>query len=159
MAWLGKTAVRQCFAVIGALMTIVGVITLFGHHRLTWLVITGLAVLLAVFALIAYDEHRRRVQVEARSHQPPGDGLPLVPPVDYQVTALRQLVARVGETQQNFDLGMVGEVLKNLPRTNTDPIYEPMGFWSCASGLKRLVELGELEPLGDPPHAWRIVKR
>jgi hypothetical protein len=161
MAWLGKTAVRQCFGVVGALMTLVGVITLFGHHRLTWLVITGLAVLAAVFALIAYDEHRRRLNAETRLHQPPGGGLPLLAPVEYQVTALRQVIARVTETRDEIDLGTIAEVLKNLPRTGTDTIYEPLGWGGCGPGLAHLVELGELEPIGpgDHAHAWRILKR
>jgi 8-oxo-dGTP pyrophosphatase MutT (NUDIX family) len=38
--------------------------------------------------------------------------------------------------------------VKNLPRTGTEPLYEPLDALACMQGLGRLVELGELKTTG-----------
>jgi hypothetical protein len=92
--------------------------------------------------------------VENRPHQPPGGGIPLHAPVEYQVAALRQVIPRVSEVIPVFSYWEVEETLKNLPRRGTDPAFEPLR--SIDEGLERLVELGELEKV--EPGGWRIVK-
>lgn len=87
---------------------------------------------------------------------PPGGGIPHVAPVDYQVSALRQVIAKLGETVSEFGYSSLKAVLQNHQRTGTDPVYEPLHPITCQEGLARLVELGEIE---GSPWSWRIAAR
>jgi hypothetical protein len=89
------------------------------------------------------------------AHVPPGGGLPMVAPVEYQVRALRQVIARIAETTDGFGRAVLDDVLRNLPRTGTDPIYEPLMAGTCQEGMAWLVEHGELADLGG---SW-IIRR
>jgi hypothetical protein len=82
----------------------------------------------------------------------PGGGTPHVPPVGYQVTALRQIIAKISETMTEFTFPSLRAVLLNYPRTGTDPVYDPLGPSSCTEGLARLTGLGEIEQLGEDHH-------
>jgi hypothetical protein len=74
-------------------------------------------------------------------------------PVDYQVKALRQVIAKLSETLGEFGYSSLDAVLQNLQRTGTDPVYEPLHAITCQEGLAKLVELGEIE---GSPWSWRI---
>jgi hypothetical protein len=76
--------------------------------------------------------------------------------VAYQVSALRQVIPRLSETMVEFDLFTLRQVMKNLPRTGTDPIYEPLDATGCSQGLQSLVALGVLTS-ERPSGPWRIV--
>ena len=78
------------------------------------------------------------------------------PPLQYQVTALREVVARVAETTGQLDMFTLIDGLKKLPRTGTDPTYEPLTAGACREGLEQLVEHGELQVISS--YSWRIVK-
>jgi len=157
MAWLGGM-VRRCGALLSVAATVVGIATFAVTEHLTWawLAIGGLAVFATGAAWTANDEHDKRVALEAMQHQPPGGGLPLVAPVDYQVIALRQVIARISETTQDFGRAALDDVLQNLPRTGTDQIYEPLMAGTCQEGMLWLVDHGELADLGG---SWVILGR
>jgi hypothetical protein len=152
LAWLGGT-VRRWVSLVGLISTAAGVVTFAanGHVRWAWLAIGGLALLVVSSAWTAHDEHRRRVALESTPHQPPGDGVPLHAPTEYQVKALRQVVPRVAETINPFGYWELEETLKNMPRHGVDPVYEPLR--SVDEGLERMVELGELEKT---ERGWRL---
>lgn len=92
-------------------------------------------------------------------HEPPGGGIPIVPPLRYQVIQLRQAIAKLAETGA-FDMFTEWElhqIMLNHPRTGTDPVYEPLHAGSCRSGLMALVQLGELEEVS--PMHYRVARR
>lgn len=157
-AWVGDvgkwwwTAVVVIFLGIWALVHFV---TEFRKH-LGWVVCAFLIVLLGASIAAYAKERRRRLTGSAQVHQPPGGGLPHLAPVEYQVTALRQLIAELSETLDEFGFMNLNAAFKNVPRTGTKGLYEPMSIGTCDAGLKRLVELGELVPVGQKK--WRIVK-
>jgi hypothetical protein len=156
MFLLGGT-VRRWFALVSLVATAAGIATfaLTEHIAWAWLAIGALLLLVISLAWTASDEHRRRITAENRPHQPPGGGIPLYAPVDYQVNALRQVVPRVAETINPFGYMEVEETLKNMPRQGVDHVYEPLR--SVDEGLDRLVELGELELVGNGGR-WKFVK-
>jgi len=154
MSWLGG-AVQRWIALVSLGATILGVVTfaVTEHLPWAWLAIGSLALLVLSAGWTVRDEHQRRIAAEDAPHQPPGDGIPLHAPVDYQVAALRQAIPRLAETMEDFGEWELEEVLKNLPRRHVDPIYEPLR--SCGEGLARLAELGEIEAA---EHGWSIAK-
>jgi hypothetical protein len=155
MSWLGGVAQRW-LALVGAVSTLAGIVALAAEagHNWAWLAIGGLLLLVLSVGWTARDEHALRLRAEKVTHQPPGGGIPLHAPTEYQVDALRQVVPRLAEAMDTFGFWELNETLKNLPRRNVDPVYEPLSY--CDEGLARLVELGELESLGS--NSWRIIK-
>lgn len=115
-----------------------------------------LAVALAGSFVAYHRERQRRLSLENQPREvpPPGGGVPAVPPIEYQVNALRQVISKLAETLTEFDYTSLDAVLKNHQRTGTDPVYEPLHPPSCQAGLARLVELREIE---GAPWQWKIV--
>ncbi len=112
-------------------------------------------VVILIGSFLAYHKERQRRSVNmSDTHQPPGGGNTLDAPVKYQVDALRQAIRRISETGPEFDFITLRSVMQNLPRTGTDPIYEPLDAITCQDGLCQLVSDGELEvgsyPNGNP---------
>lgn len=95
----------------------------------------------------ALDLHRHAL--EARNAGT-GGAIPLLPPVDYQVDQLRQAIAQISDSRDDFDHQVLGSVLTNTAATREgrNPIYEPMHELACEEGLKRLVESGEIAATG-----------
>jgi hypothetical protein len=62
----------------------------------------------------------------------------------------------VAETTSQLDMFTLIDMLKKLPRTGTDPTYEPLTAGACREGLEQLVEHGELQVISS--YSWRIVK-
>ncbi len=127
------------------------------RHFILWIVIVALEIAL-MGSFVAYRNLRLRTTSLAAPpvpHIPPGGGAPAVPPVDYQVAALRQIVAKMSETMIEVTFSSLQAMLLNHPRTGTDPVYEPLGPFSCQTGLDRLMELGELEKVDE--WRWKIV--
>ena len=155
--WLPGT-VRRWLDLIGAVLTVASIVAFAATSRyiLAWVAIGLLLTLVVSLALTAREEHTARVKAESRTHPPPGGGVPLVAPVDYQVAALRQVIARISETTTGFSRSTVDGVLQNLPRSHTDPIYEPLMAGTCQQGLAWLAEHGELVDLGG---SWIIRDR
>ncbi len=155
MSWLGGT-VQRWFALVSVVATVVGVATfaVTEHLKWAWLAIAGLLLLAASLAWTAHDEHRKRIAADEATHRPPGGGIPLLSPVEYQVNALRHVIPRLSEVMDRFGYMELDAVMKNLPRRGVDPVYEPLRTWE--EGLARLVELGELERVNQG--SWRIVK-
>lgn len=125
------------------------------HRFIPWVITAALAVALTG-SLLAY--HRLRIAAltaTAARHTPPGGGTPHQPPLDYQVTALRQVIPKISETMTDVTFLSLQAILLNHPRAGTDPIYEPLHPISCQAGLARLTELGELQQL-DNWH-WKII--
>jgi hypothetical protein len=155
MVLLGGT-VRRWIALVSFAATVAGIVGFAAteHLKWAWFAIVGLALLVASFAWTAYDERQKRLVAEDRPHIPPGDGVPLYSPVEYQVKALRQAIPKLAEAGlTTFGEWEVEETLKNLPRRGVDPVYEPLR--SVDAGLARLAELGELEKTQNG--AWRII--
>ena len=119
-----------------------------------WHALPRLIVLLVGLALLAFALFHGRSQ-RTGEVLPPGGGIPLVPPIDYQVNVLRQVIARTSESTPQFDLITLQAVTKNLPRTGTDPIYEPLDPLSCEEGFQVLIDSGELENMNpEQTHSW-----
>ena len=156
LGWLVVGTVQRCIAVIGLASTLAGVVTLAvtAHQHWAWLAIGGMALIMVGVAWTARDEHQRRIALENATHKPPGGGLPVYPPVEYQVDALRQVIPRLAEAGlTEFGYRELEETLKNLPRQGTDPLFEPLRSYD--EGLERMVELGELEKIEGG--GWRFV--
>ena len=128
------------------------------QHFILWIFIVALEIgLMASF--VAYRKLKLRttsLAATAVPHTPSWGGAPAVPPVDYQVAALRQIVAKISETMPEVTFSNLRAVLLNQPRMGTDPVYEPLGPFSCRAGLERLTELGELEKVDE--WRWKIVR-
>jgi hypothetical protein len=128
------------------------------HHFTLWIVIIALEIAL-LGSFVAYRKLKLRMtalDAPAAQHIPPGGGAPAVPPVEYQVAALRQIIAKISETMTEVTFSSLSAMLLNQQRTGTDPVYEPLGPFSCQAGLNRLTELGELKKV-DEWH-WTIVR-
>lgn len=127
------------------------------QHFILWIFIAALDIAL-VASFVAYRRLKLTASLAGATarHIPPGGGVPAIPPVEYQVAALRQIVAKIGETMPEVTFPSLREVLLNHPRIGTDPVYEPLGPFACQVGLDRLAELGELEKLAD--WRWKIVR-
>ena len=69
---------------------------------------------------------------------------PSIHTVEYQVAALRQVIAAASNHYPHFVGTRLGEVMKNVPRTGTNPIYEPLHIAACDKGLQVLMEDGTL---------------
>lgn len=78
----------------------------------------------------------------------------------YQITALRQVFAKVAETGDETHDSQLQAVLKSHPRKGMDAVYEPLNLVSCDQGIAELVRLGEVAKLpgGDEYHL-RITHR
>jgi hypothetical protein len=125
------------------------------RHFILWVMIAALEIAL-MGSFVAYRNLRSRTALLAATsaaHLPPGGGAPAIPPVDYQVAALRQIVAKISETMTEVGFSTLQAVLLNHPRSGTDPVYEPLSPFSCRDGLDRLTELGELKQVDD----WRWI--
>jgi outer membrane murein-binding lipoprotein Lpp len=141
------------------------------HKHLSWLTLFVLALVgIVVLGVIAYKSKldqiaklRREVgTLNARIQDlesqpartevaPPGGATPFVPTVDYQVNALRQVIAKLGQMGHTvFDFPGIESVLTNYQRSDTDPVFEPLSAFSCAEGIGKLLELGEIEALTRP---------
>jgi len=155
MSWLEGT-VQRWVALVGLVGTAIGVVTfaVTEHLPWAWLALAGMLLLAASFAWTASDEYKKRLAAERTTHQPPGGGVPLSAPVEYQANALRQIIVRMAESMDQFGRYELDQTLRNLPRRGVDPAYEPLREYD--GGLARLVELGELEALH--ANAWRIIK-
>jgi len=155
MDWLGG-AVRRWIALMSLVATIAGIAALASEagREWAWLAIGGLALLVVSLAWTARDEYRRRVAAETATHQPPGGGLPVSPPVEYQVDALRQVIPRMaGAGLSEFGYWELREVFKNLPAAgHRSPVRADHRIRH--EGLARLVELGQLEASGNG--RWRV---
>ncbi len=128
------------------------------QHFILWIFIVALEIGL-IASFVAYRKLKLRTTSLAETagpHIPPGGGAPAVPPVDYQVAALRQIVAKISETMPDVTFSSLRAVLLKQPRTGIDPVYEPLGPFSCRAGLDRLTELGELEKVDE--WRWKIVR-
>jgi hypothetical protein len=86
---------------------------------------------------------------------PPGGAPPHAATTDYQINALRQIIAKMSETMTEFRFQNLQAMLQNYQRTGTDPVYEPLTPFTCEDGLTRLAELDEIEKVG--PWHWRII--
>lgn len=89
-------------------------------------------------------------QVRLANNRP----VPLVPPVTYQVAALKQAIPAIAEAYTEFDVMMLNSVLGLMHRP-TNPIFEPLRGSSCVEGLAKLVQDGTLVQI--EPTTWRIV--
>jgi hypothetical protein len=137
-----------------------------------WLAILGTTVYAAFFGTLAiagagllfssllwnWPFRSLGTHVPAAEVGPPGGGIPYVPPVEYQVAALRQVIAKmttIGVTQ--LGLWELEEFMKNFHRSGTDPVLEPLHGVSCQEGLARLVTEGLLSL--DEKGNWAIARR
>jgi hypothetical protein len=111
-------------------------------HPWQWLWVAPFALVVAgiciVVAAVGWS-HRHIPVTDARR-----GGSPMLAPTEYQVRALRQVVAKIAETSDSFDNQVLNAALLNLPRKHMDPIYEPLYPTSCRAGLNELVKRGEL---------------
>ncbi len=161
---LGRQVGRRWFALVGALATAVSVVgfAVSEWRWWAWIAIGGLALLVISLAWTLRDTlgalKRAETSLATTPHRPPGGGTPLVPPVEYQVDALRHAVASISKSQLTFDIRELSEVMKNLPRTGTNPVYEPLGTVMCTGGIAMLVGLGELRSLRSLGGPWEIVQ-
>jgi hypothetical protein len=171
-SWLRDVGGRA-WLVLAAVVAVVGFIQLLTplHRHLSWLALVVIALIgIVILAIITYKgklddiaELTRKVgTLDARIQElesqpartevaPPGGGTPFVPTVEYQVNALGQVVAKLGQMGQTvFDLSGIESVLKNHQRSGTDPVFEPLSALSCAEGIGKLLELDEIEALTRP---------
>lgn len=127
------------------------------HQYLLWVLVAALVIALAASFLAYHRERQKCVATPAARAEipPPGGGVPHVAPVEYQVNALRQVIAKLAGTLTEFDYLSLDAVLKNHPRTGTDPLYEPLHASACEMGLARLAQLGDIE--GSLWH-WKIIR-
>jgi hypothetical protein len=110
-------AVRRWFALVGAMATVASV-GAFGYTERelwAWRSIGALSLVVVSLALTAQEAYHARVAAENRTHMPPGGGTPMQLPVAYQADALRQVIARVSQTQDTLDYQVLDSVLKNPP--------------------------------------------
>ena len=124
------------------------------HRYILWILVAALAIALTG-SLLAYHRLRLVELSETARHTPPGGGVPHIPPVDYQVTALRQIIAKINETMTEVTYSSLQAMLLNHPRIGTDPVYEPLHPFSCEAGLSRLTEQRQIEKLGH--WRWKII--
>lgn len=123
-----------------AWLTLVGVVP--GHHHHWW---WPSALALIPLLLFAAGLLLLVVPVKRPAHQPPGGGIPLAAPLDYELDALRQVVAALRKTNtREFDFMTLREVLRKLPRKRINPLYEPLDY-VMVSALNEMVRSGELE--------------
>jgi hypothetical protein len=151
---------QRWLAIVGAVSAVASVIALALSSRLwlAWTAIGGAFVVALSFYLVARDERAARIKAESERTEvrPPGLGVAFMSPVEYQVNALRQVIAKMtkaGMTEfEYFDLDVM---IQKLSRTGTDPVYEPLRGPSCDKGLDQLIVLGELERT--QRGGWRIM--
>jgi hypothetical protein len=171
-SWLRDVGGRAWIA-LATLVAVVGLIQLWSplHKHLSWLALAVVALAgIAILSVIAYKGTLDRIS-ELRSEvaslnariqdlegqparsevPPPGGGIPFIPTVDHQVDALCQVIAKLQEMGQTaFGYSAIENVLKDHQRRGTDRVFEPLAALSCSGGIKRLLELGEIEALSRP---------
>lgn len=99
----------------------------------------------------AMDEHT----IELRAQRTGGGGvLPLSPPTDYQIRALRQVLPDIKSAMPGFDAVTLAAAMANAKRSDTNPIFEPLHGMACQDGLAELAAAGELVAFG--PGVWRF---
>ncbi len=69
---------------------------------------------------------------------------------------LRQVLKEIAATGSEVDYSTLDSVLRNMSRSGTNPIYEPLHPFTCQEGLAHLVKRGDLVPTGN--WRWRIKK-
>jgi hypothetical protein len=94
--------------------------------------------------------------VGAATHEPPGGGYPFHPPLPYALKAARQIVSKIAESEPAFDSWAASSVLKQAPRSGTDPVYEPLPWSYLKEGIDEMVRLGELLLLAE--ETWEVVR-
>ena len=82
---------------------------------------------------------------------------PISPPLAYQLTQIRQVLPALRAIGPSFQRGTFHSAWERLPRTDVDPLFEPMPYQiAVLEGLPKLVQLGELEQDPDLPTGWRF---
>jgi hypothetical protein len=164
-AW-GTDVGNRAWWLIGVVVAVDGLVTgiiepLRAYYILAFTIALGI---LLVCSLLAYRRlhirstlrisdlenqiNRQKGGTPRREVQPPGGGLPFAPPVEYQVNALRQLITKFEEMGlEYFNYKFIDSMIKNYQREGTDPVYEPLHPASLDEGIRRLVELNEIEAL------------
>ena len=154
-AWLALAAVLVA-AAFGTAVTVWTVTALNAHVVVPpWLL--GLPFVLGVLGLYIFGAVAWEWPLPARptpTGAPAGGGIPLEAPIEYQVRALRQIVAKIGERYEEFDHLMLQAVMQNHPRKRMDPVYEPLHAATVFDGVAELVRRGELIDLGH--WHWRL---
>jgi hypothetical protein len=93
------------------------------HRYLAWVLVAALGVALVDSFLAYHRERQRRIAAQTspqvREVPPPGGGIPYVAPVDYQVRALRQIIAKLSDIVTDFDYTGLDAILKNYQRSGT----------------------------------------
>jgi hypothetical protein len=158
---------RWWWLVLGVVATGLGLYTVFvsrilGVRSWLWFVLALVAFSVAqFFAFHDVREERNdmltapadtKVSVYAvaasRGSVPP----PVVAPVEYQLHALRQVLAFLRtEGREAVDIDVIDSVLKRLERDGVKLSYEPLVTYDCEDGLCQLVATGELIPIPQRP--------
>jgi hypothetical protein len=158
---------RWWWLVLGVVAAGLGLYTVFGSHILgvrSWLWFLLALVAFSVAQFFAFHDVRKerndvltapvnaKVSVYAvaasRGSVPP----PVVAPVEYQLHALRQVLAFLrAEGHQAVDVDLIDSVLKRLERDGVKLSYEPLVTYDCEDGLRQLVATGELIPVPQRP--------
>jgi hypothetical protein len=152
--------VQKCLALIGTAVTVISVVLFAVTDRewAAWIAIGGLLAIIISMYLVLREEHAARIKAESERTEvrPPGHRVAFMAPVEYQVNALRQVIAKMTEAGMTefeyFDLDLM---VQKLPRTGTDEVYEPLRGPSCDAGLNQLIALGELQRT--KRGGWRIM--
>lgn len=154
---------RWWWLVLGVVATGLGLYTVFVSHVLgvrSWLWFLLALAAFSVAQFFAFHDVRKerndvltapvstKVSVYAvaasRGSVPP----PVVAPVEYQLHALRQVLAFLRtEGHQTVDVDLIDSVLKRLERDGVKLSYEPLVTYDCEDALHRLVATGELIPV------------
>jgi hypothetical protein len=142
-----------------SLLVIGGSVCLAAYSNKLALEISGpilVVVSVALFTSIIWGWPIRTLRSQGAEVEPPGHKVAWTAPVDYQVTALRQALAKLKQAgTTTFGLYELDVMFYKLPRRGTDPVYEPFRGINCDAGLARLVELGELNVISDGVR-WEI---
>jgi hypothetical protein len=156
--WVREVGKWWWALVVGVVLGGIGLVAFIDQFRRHWYWLAIVALVIALAGSVrAY--HRLRLAACAapsplREVPPPGGGAPHVPPLDYQVNALRQIIAKLSETTTEFGYQDLDSMLKNLQRTGTDSVYEPLNFVACMESLAHLAKLGEITEIDN--WRWRI---
>jgi hypothetical protein len=158
---------RWWWLVLGVVAAGLGLYTVFVSHILgvrSWLWFVLALVAFSVAQFFAFHDVRKernavltapvntRVSVYAVAASRGGVPPPVVAPVEYQLHALRQVLAFLRtEGHQAVDVDLIDSVLKRLERDGVKLSYEPLITYDCEDGLRQLVATGELIPVPQRP--------
>lgn len=124
MSWLTQTG-RRWFDLVAGVASLASIVAfaVTTRYTLAWVAIGVMFLLVVSFVLTAREEHQRRVTAEEATHQPPGGGIPLYAPTEYQVDALRQVAPRLAEAMDTFGFWELNETLtfparRSIPSTS-----------------------------------------